>query len=161
MKSLIMALFVGLVSLPVLADNSTGCGLGSLIWKDNSIVSALFRMTTNQSFSSQLFGITSGTSGCSQHSIVKRDMAPVYYAEANIEELKVEMAQGKGEYVSIFADALGCPETLKPEFSKMTKEKYETIFPKSDVSPIQMLDNVKKMMKEAPALSGRCTYASL
>ena len=161
MKILIIALFTALMSLPALADNSAGCGLGSLIWKDNTIISALFRMTTNHSFSSQLFGITSGTSGCSQHSIVMREMAPVYYAEANIEELKVDMAKGQGEYVSIFSDALGCPESLKPEFTKMTKEKYEVIFPKSDVTPVQMLDNVKKMMKDAPALSGRCSYASL
>lgn len=161
MKKLILAALLALFSLQAFADNSAGCGLGSLIWKDNSIISGLFRMTTNHSFSSQLFGITTGTSGCSQHSIVMREKAPVYYAEANLEELKIDMAKGEGEYVSIFSDALGCPEGLKGDFAKLSQEKYDSIFTKSEVTAEEMLNNVKRMLKEAPALSGRCAYATI
>jgi hypothetical protein len=161
MKKLLVAGLMTLFSVSAMADNSAGCGLGAMIWKENSIISGLFRMTTNQSFSSQLFGITSGTSGCATHSIVKREQAPIYYAEANMEELKVDMAKGNGEYVSIFSDALGCPEGLKSEFAQLSKEKYEAIFPQSEQSPEEMLKNVKKMLKESPALSGRCSYAAL
>ena len=161
MKRIILAASLCHFSVSAMADSSAGCGLGSMIWKSNSLISGLFRMTTNHSFSSQLFGITSGTSGCSQHSLVKRDMAPIYYAEANIEELKVEMAKGEGEYVSVFSDALGCPENLKNEFLKASKDQYQTIFPKSEVTPSEMLKNVSQMIKNAPALSGRCSYASL
>jgi hypothetical protein len=161
MKNLLIVLSLSLMSASVFADSSTGCGLGSLIWKDNSIISAMFRITTNHSFSSQLFGITTGTSGCSAHSIVKRDMAPVYYAEANIEELKVEMSQGKGEFVGTFSEALGCPSTLKADFIKMSQEQYSEIFPKAEVTPMEMLTNVKTLMKKTPSLNGQCTYASL
>jgi len=156
-----LAVLLGLFSFSASADNSAGCGLGTMIWRENSIISGLFRMTTNHSFSSQLFGITSGTSGCSQHSIVMREKAPIYYAEANLEELKVDMAKGEGEYVSIFSDALGCPTNLKSDFVQSSKDKYETIFPKSDLSAQEMLENVKKMIKETPTLSGKCSYASL
>jgi hypothetical protein len=110
MRLLIVALAL-FTSISTVRANDVGCGLGSMIWKDNSIISALFAITTNHSFSSQLFGITTGTSGCSQHSIVKREMYPVYYAEANLPELRHEMAMGQGEYLTTFAQVLGC----KPE----------------------------------------------
>lgn len=161
MKKLALATIFSLFSFQALADNSAGCGLGSLIWRDNSIVSATMRMTTNASFSSQLFGITSGTSGCANHSIVMREKAPIYYAEANMEELKVDMAKGQGEYVSIFSDALGCPESLKQEFVNVSKENYSSIFSKSEVTPEELISNVKQVIKNAPALSGRCSYATL
>ena len=145
----------------VAADSSAGCGLGSLIWKQNSIISGMSRMTTNQSFSSQLFGITSGTSGCSRHSIVKRENAPVYYAEANFEELKAEMSQGKGEYVAIFSDALGCPESEKSHFMALTQANYNKIFPSHSTSALDMLKEVKGVVQSSPKLRNQCPYALL
>lgn len=125
----ILVLTILLASISVAqADSSTGCGLGSLIWKKNSVISALFRSTTNHSFSSQLFGITTGTSGCSQHSIVKRDMYPVYYAEANLPELRYEMAQGQGEYVATFAQVLGCSDKAQVEFVTWAQGNYTQLF---------------------------------
>ncbi len=157
----ILAIVVLVTSFSAMADSSTGCGLGSLIWKENTIISALFRSTTNHSFSSQLFGITSGTSGCSQHSLVKRDMAPVYYAEANKEELKIDMARGEGEYLTTFAEALGCPSNLKKQFSNETQKNFSKIFPTSNTTPLEMLNSVKAVIKENSSLQGQCTYASI
>jgi len=125
------------------ADSSTGCGLGTLIWKQNSIVSALFRATTNQSFSSQLFGITTGTSGCSQHSIVKRDMYPVYYAEANLPELRHEMAQGQGEYLATFASVLGCSPAAQAQFMQWAQRSYSTMFSSAETSSADMLKSLR------------------
>lgn len=160
MKKILIALML-VSSVSALADSSTGCGLGSLIWKENSILSALFRSTTNHSFSSQLFGITSGTSGCSKHSIVKRDMAPVYYAEANVQELKIDMARGEGEYLTTFAEALGCPDNLKGQFNAEAQKNFSTIFPNSKTTPLEMLNSVKTVINKNNSLQGQCTYAVL
>jgi len=130
------------------ADSSTGCGLGSMIWKQNSIVSALFRATTNHSFSSQLFGITTGTSGCSQHSIVKRDMYPVYYAEANMPELRYEMAMGQGEYLATFAQVLGCTPAAQAEFMVWAKQSYGSMFPHADAKAQDMLKGLGQSFKQ-------------
>lgn len=129
------------------ADSSVGCGLGTMIWKKNSIISALFRGTTNHSFSSQLFGITSGTSGCSQHSIVQREMYPVYFAEANLPELRYEMAVGKGEYLATFAEVLGCSTQARGEFMNWAKNEYSEIFNAQDLTPAQMLKNLGTQFK--------------
>lgn len=159
MRLAIALLFLSL-SLSVLADSSTGCGLGSMIWKKNSIVSALFRTTTNHSFSSQLFGITTGTSGCSQHSIVKRDMYPVYYAEANLPELRYEMAQGKGEYVVTFAEVLGCSPEVQGEFTSWAKGSYSKLFKDENTKPQDFLKGLGKELKQT-SFASSCNNTAL
>jgi len=149
---ILIALLVSTVSVAQ-ADNSTGCGLGSMIWQKNSIVSALFRATTNHSFSSQLFGITSGTSGCSQHSIVKREMYPVYYAEANLPELRHEMAYGQGEYLITFSEVLGCNPQGQAEFMKWAKSSYPVMFMNGNSSSSDLLAGLKDFKKTSIAKS--------
>ena len=144
---IIITLFLSSIAI-ARADSSTGCGLGSLIWHKNSIVSALFRATTNHSFSSQLFGITTGTSGCSQHSIVKRDMMPVYYAEANLPELKHEMALGQGEYLATFAEVLGCTPAAQAQFMQWSKSAYRQNFPAASTDAAQLLKNLGASFKQ-------------
>ena len=142
------------------ADSSTGCGLGSMIWKQNSIVSALFRATTNHSFSSQLFGITTGTSGCSQHSIVKRDMYPVYYAEANLPELRYEMAMGSGEYLATFAQVLGCSPEAQVQFMQWAQKSYGTLFPSSEAKAQDLLKGLGQSFKQTQ-LASSCDNLAL
>lgn len=159
LSGILLVLLVFAASLNSFADSSVGCGLGNYVMKDNSIVSATFRMTTNSTFSNQLFGITSGTSGCAQHSIVKAKMAPVYYAEANIDHLKVEMALGEGEYLSAFADTLGCDAATKNAFIQETQSNYENIFDNENVTAHKMLDNVKHVINQNQSIRGKCQYA--
>lgn len=137
-------------------DSSVGCGLGSMIWKENTLVSATFRLTTNASFSNQFFGITTGTSGCSQHGIVQSEMAPIYYAEANLEQLKLQMAQGQGEYLFAFAESLGCSGE-KNQFGQLTQSHYQQIFPTGLETPQQMLQNVKQVVSHS-TLKDQCHY---
>lgn len=154
MRLLLATLVLGFgVSFHASADSSTGCGLGSMIWKQNSIVSALFRATTNHSFSSQLFGITTGTSGCSQHSIVKRDMYPIYYAEANLPELRHEMALGQGEYLATFAQVMGCDAKAQGEFIAWAKDSYGTLFVNENTDSKLLLKNLSQFKHTTTAKS--------
>jgi hypothetical protein len=145
---LILIAIVALLPALSNADSSMGCGLGTMIWKKNSIVSALFRATTNHSFSSQLFGITTGTSGCSQHSIVKREMYPVYFAEANLPELRYEMAQGQGEYVATFAEVLGCSNSVQAEFTNWARGSYSKLFSNPNATSQDFLKGLGKELKK-------------
>lgn len=154
MRLFLASLVLGLgFSFQASADSSTGCGLGSMIWKQNSIVSALFRATTNHSFSSQLFGITTGTSGCSQHSIVKRDMYPIYYAEANLPELRHEMALGQGEYLATFAEVMGCDAQAQGEFITWAKASYGTLFVNENTDSKLLLKNLSQFKHTKTAKS--------
>ena len=157
MKKLFISMFL-VFCAQALADSSVGCGLGSLIWKDNSIVSALVRGTTNQSFSSQLFGITTGTSGCSKHSIVQVEHAPVYYAEANLDQLKVQAAQGEGEYLQGFAQTFGCSEDTYASFGQSMNQNYGELFVNAPSAPREFVNQVKSIMVKQSQFTSNCQY---
>src|SRR5437868_14162189 len=77
-----------------------GCGLGYLLLsnKDNSKVTQVLGATTNGTFGTQTFGISSGTSGCTEDGAVKLTKATEVYAEVNLDTLRREMAMGQGEF---------------------------------------------------------------
>src|SRR5216684_9197681 len=85
-----------------------GCGLGYLLLsnKDNEKVTQVVGATTNGTFGSQTFGISSGTSGCTEDGTVKVARATEVYAEVNLDSLRREMAAGQGEFVNTFAKLL-------------------------------------------------------
>src|ERR1043165_7466854 len=89
-------------ALAVAAGNHpmAGCGLGYLLLsnKDNTKVTQVLGGTTNGTFGSQTFGISSGTSGCTEDGAVKFARATEVYTEVNLDSLRHEMAMGKGEY---------------------------------------------------------------
>ncbi len=57
------------------------------------------------------FSMTSGTSGCEDHSLVKVDKLPLHFSEANYEMLLSDMSNGRGETVATLAGILGCEKT--------------------------------------------------
>lgn len=138
-------------------DKSSGCGLGWQVSKRDSLVSSSFRSTTN-AVGSQTFAMTSGTSGCAKHSIVKNEKQGLHYAEANYENLVVEMAEGHGEYLEAFSAVLGCSPSMYPDFSQMTRNHYSEIMTSETANGGKLLENVKSVMKTDPRLAG-CTPA--
>src|SRR4051812_447043 len=80
-----------------------GCGLGYLLFsnKDNSKATQVIGATTNGT-GVQTFGITSGTSGCTEDGAVKLAKETEVFAEANLPELRRETAAGSGSYVTAF-----------------------------------------------------------
>src|SRR3954470_446121 len=103
-KLLALSLVATLMPSLALARGShpmSGCGLGYMLLanKENDKVSQILGATTDGTFGSQTFGITSGTSGCTEDGAVKWAKATEVYAEVNLDSLRREMAIGKGEYV--------------------------------------------------------------
>jgi len=107
LKKLLMfsvaVLFVGTqVGLAMAAnpDTGPGCGLGKLAWSDykgqKEIAPQVMMATTNGTFGSNTFGISSGTSGCTNDGKVMGDSKTIMFAELNFDNLSQEMAQGQG-----------------------------------------------------------------
>src|SRR6476620_4123342 len=72
-----------------------GCGLGSLIFGPvNTPGAQILAATTNATFGSQTFGITSGTSNCVSGGVVALDREQTAFAEVNFNDLKRDMASG-------------------------------------------------------------------
>jgi hypothetical protein len=137
-----------------------GCGLGAMIFgNDQGTANQVIAATTNGTFANQTFGISSGTSNCVSGGVVKAEREQAAFAEVNFQDLKGNMAAGGGEYLATFATLLGCEDSARPAFSKMTQDKIEVIVPSTSTTPIQMLISVKQQIKASPSLAASCTDA--
>ena len=86
-----------------------GCGLGSLVFQnDNAMIKQILAATTNGTFGSQTFGITSGTSNCTSGGVLKSEKEQAAFVEVNFRDLKQNMAAGGGEFLNSFGTLLGC-----------------------------------------------------
>lgn len=159
MKALIIAVLT-LAGISAFAGDS-GCGLGSVIISKNSKLLQLFSMTTNASFLSQPFGITSGTSGCSSSGFVQTDKQIEYFVEVNHDDLSREMAEGSGEKLSVLAQMHGCatPEA-QAAFASMTQNSFDKILPTEKTSAEEMVQNLKKEAQADQKTSQMCSIAS-
>jgi hypothetical protein len=135
-----------------------GCGLGSLLFgNDNTTLMQLLAATTNGTFASQTFGITSGTSNCTAGGVVKAEREQAAFAEVNFQDLKRNMASGGGEYLASFSTLLGCDDAVKPAFFKMTQDKLESILPSDKSGPIDLVVGVKAQIQSDARLAHACS----
>jgi len=135
-----------------------GCGLGSLVFQnDNAMIKQILAATTNGTFGTQTFGITSGTSNCTMGGVLKSEREQMAFVEVNFRDLKHNMAAGGGEFLSSFGTLLGCEEAAKPALARMTQSKYEALVPTETTTPIQLLSSVKAQIKATPALAQGCS----
>ena len=127
------------------ARTNTGCGLGTMLFKnnnDNSTLLQAFQATTNATFGNQTFGITSGTSECSTPAkFVKNDRLNEFML-ANMDNLAKEIAMGKGETLEAFAELLQIPAEKRPEFYQKLQANFAKIFTSEDVQFAKVADNV-------------------
>src|SRR5574338_896775 len=112
-------------------DTGPGCGLGKLAFQDfknqKNIAPQVLMATTNGTFGSTTFGISSGTSGCTNDGQVWADQKVTMFALLNFENLTQEMAQGKGEHLVSLATLMGVPEDQHGEFLAMAQERYTSL----------------------------------
>lgn len=134
-----------------------GCGLGSLLITKNSNGMQMLASTTNGTFGNQTFGITSGTLNCTKDGAMKAEAEQIFFAEVNMRHLSRNMAEGQGEFLGAFAELLGCEQSAQPTLFELTQSKYESLFPRPDTAPAEMLSALKGEMRAHPSLSGSCS----
>ncbi len=143
MKKILVSLaaVVALSSSLVAGVNSqTGCGLGSMIIKDDSTAVLLaLQATTNGTSGNQTFGITSGTLGCQKTQFVMNEQAEEFVA-SNMDQLAKEIAIGHGESIDTLAELLEVSD--KATFSASLQENYNKIYTSQDVKMADVLDNI-------------------
>ena len=136
-----------------------GCGLGSIVMgKDGGQISAA---TTNGTFESQLFGMTSGISNCEPDEEGKTTISigQQTFIKKNLASLEKEVAQGNGETLVALSEALGCTKEVQPQFNAEMQNSYSEIF--SSPGAIAVLDATKAKIKENTALASSCRYLSI
>ncbi len=167
MKKVLMlsvAVFFGMQAGLAMAgnpDTGPGCGLGKLAWGDykgqKEIAPQVFMATTNGTFGSQTFGISSGTSGCTNDGKIMGDSKTVMFAEMNFDNLSQEMAQGHGEHLASMASLMGIPADKQDEFFAMTQERYTSLVKAGEASPVAMVKALNEAIEGHPVLAQAST----
>lgn len=107
-----------------------GCGLGSVVFGDQKGFIQIAAATTNGTFGTQTFGITSGTSNC-----VEGEGDVSYFIETNRPALKNDIAKGHGETLTSLAQLYKCGST--ESFYSALKTNYSSIFSTNNSAEIQ------------------------
>jgi hypothetical protein len=126
-------IFLVLVTSSLASANSNlgaaGCGLGSMVFKEKDNFSQILASTTNGSFGTQTFGISSGTSNCTTSG-----KGPIAFIETNKSSLKNDMAKGYGETVNSLAEIYGCKSSQ--QLGKTLQSNYKKVFSTEDATII-------------------------
>ncbi|MBZ0271435.1 DUF3015 domain-containing protein [bacterium] len=116
-----------------------GCGLGSLLFgSDPGKFKQVIAATTNATFGTQTFGITTGTSNC--QSPTPGRAAARSFIESNREALAKDISRGAGETIASLSTIAGCGSsatvgaTLQGDFTE--------IFPNESVSDAAVADAI-------------------
>lgn len=141
-KILSLIAAIGLTT-SIYANENTGCGLGSIIIKNqNSTVLQAIAATTNGTSGNQTFGITSGTSNCDKPSnFVSNDKLNKFVSE-NMDELAMDISAGKGETLNTVAKLMNVEDT-KALGAKL-QANFSNIYSSETVTSATVIDSIAK-----------------
>jgi hypothetical protein len=121
---------------------AAGCGLGSIVFGNKPGIIQIFAATTNGTFGSQTFGITTGTSNC--------ETAPGVagiknFVEGNREALAKDISRGQGETVKNLASLAGCNDA--GQVGAELQKRYSNIFPSASTTSDAVSDSIISTLK--------------
>lgn len=138
-------------------DTGPGCGLGKLAWQNypnqKTIGVQTMEATTNGLMGNQTFGISSGTSGCTNDGKFWAQEKVNVFAALNFENLAQDMAQGQGEHLASLATLMGIPASQQPAFFAMTQEKYASLMTAGETSPVALVKALNDAVATHPMLA--------
>jgi hypothetical protein len=138
------------------SDNGPGCGLGKLAWNDykhqKNIAPQVMMATTNATFGSQTFGISSGTSGCTNDGTIMAQSKTSLFAALNFENLSQEIAQGRGEHLVSLATLMGVPAAQHDELFALAQARYTAMVQAGATEPSALLTALQVAMAQHPVL---------
>jgi hypothetical protein len=142
--SLVVALAIALFASPAAAQSketkdaikgkpgrygAAGCGLGSMAFGDQPGGVQILASTTNGTFGTQTFGITSGTSNCGSALWAQ---GTKNFVEANREALAKDVARGEGEAIGALTQINACTDSRA--VGAALQKNFTAIFPSEDAS---------------------------
>ena len=162
-KTIGLIVALGLLSAPALfaANNGAGCGLGKTLFEGKKgLVFNVLAATINGISGNQTFGMTSGTSGCDQDSVILLKKEQEVFVAVNLDNLSQDMAQGDGTYLQALSGLMGCSTEAFGTFAELTQNKYEVLFDAADANAAGLLSGLKREMAAHPMLNSNCTRIS-
>jgi len=128
---------LSLIATRVLAADkygTAGCGLGSLVFGNQKGAIQILAATTNGTFGSQTFGISTGTSNCTDTGGGAASIKS--FTETNREALAKDISRGQGETLKNLATLAGCADSSAVGAS--LQKDFPAIFPSAAASSEQV-----------------------
>lgn len=138
-KLLIAALMLSGSSAFAAAYGDAGCGLGSMVLGSEKGWTQVFAMTTNGT-GMQTFGISSGTSNCTDGGAVAVEKQVPHYVETNRFALAKEAARGGGETVAGLANLMGCKAET---FGHNLQKNYDRVFVQTNMEASKIEETIR------------------
>ncbi len=152
MKKIVIAALVTLAAASSMAaqNNVGSCGWGSKVFQGQSgVAPQVLAATTNGTSGNQTFGITFGTSGCTQDGVVSSSWKTAMYIDGNRVALARDAAAGQGESLNVLADVMGVKAADRAAFASTIKANFATVFANDQVAA-----NLKSVLAANEQLSG-------
>jgi hypothetical protein len=154
MKRVFIAIALSALPAVALADNVGTCGWGSkLLDGQKGAGPQVLAVTTNGTLGNQTFGISSGTSGCTQDGTVTSTWKTSMFIDGNKERLARDMAIGGGETLDSLAHLMGIPAEHRAQFNRATQQNLTRIFPSEDVATEQVVVALKDVLSSDQILA--------
>ena len=128
---------------------TAGCGLGSILFNDEPGLVQVLAATTNGTFGTQTFGITSGTSNCED--TAGGTASAKAFVETNREAFAKDAARGTGETISSLSTLAGCADDAA--VGATLQQSFPQIFPEASVTDTQVSQSVVDTLRAHPELS--------
>ena len=142
----VAAVFPG-AALAAGENNIGNCGWGSKLFDGQSgIAPQVLAVTTNGTFGNQTFGITSGTSGCTQDGAVKSNWRTALFIDGNKEKLARDMSVGSGEALDSLAHLLGVQEQDRVAFNRVAKDNMARIFSTENAATPEIMAALRQVL---------------
>jgi len=119
-------------------DSTGGCGLGSMAWRGQSgIIPQILAITTNNSFGTNTFGITFGTSGCDPNGRVTGGTGRMVLAviENNMEQFAMDASAGRGETIETLAGILNVDSE---KLGTVAQQNFAYLFDNENVEAVDL-----------------------
>jgi hypothetical protein len=111
------------------ANNVGGCGWGSKLFDGQAgLVPNALAATSNGFYSTNTFGMTSGTSGCTQDAVVRSNWKTAMFIDGNKERLARDMSVGNGETLDSLAHLIGVRDQDRATFNRVVQSNVSVIF---------------------------------
>lgn len=154
MKKLCAVAVLAAFPAVAMADNVGQCGWGSkLLAGQSGIAPQVLAVTTNGTFGNQTFGITSGTSGCTQNGTVSSNWRTALFIDGNKEKLARDMSVGSGEALDSLAHLLGVESQDRVAFNRVAKDNMARIFPSHEASTQEIATALRQVLASDAQLS--------
>lgn len=129
---------------------TAGCGLGSVVFGAKPGMIQVLAATTNGTFASQTFGITSGTSNCASGG-GGGDKAARVFIEANREALAKDISRGGGETILNLSSLAGCAD--EKAVGATLQRSFQVIFPSVAAPDAAVTESILQTLKSEKALA--------